>query len=192
MLKVESVAKEVKSLSVLAKPDKTCYRIGESFDPTGMKIILNYSGSSSPVLLKEGQYTYAPTGKLTASVTRIYITFRGLTAEIPVEVNATGVPTEITTEPEETSRDIPVYTDPPVSTEEEETNPPEPISTPDETSSPLTVPPQTTPVSTGGSSSGGKTQGGGIDTIMVMWIVVIAVIFIGLVILIIYYKRHFT
>ena len=205
-LTVKVRAKAVKSISVLTPPAKTSYRAGESFDPSGMKIVLNYSDSSvSPVILPESYYTYAPTGKLTAADNAIYVSFRGQTAKVDITVTGSTTPA-VTTAPESSS----TGTDPltPDSSQGSETaTPPSESSDPFDTGSePGPVDDTNSPdesgnedVSSAVASSGDETtksskrsKTGGIDTIMFLWIGIIVLIVIALVLVIIYYKRHFT
>ena len=188
-------AKKVKSLSILSAPTKTVYRIGETFDPAGMKVLLNYAeNGSTPVIVPDTAYSYAPTGKLTAADTSIYISFRGLTEKVDIEVNASGVHVDDPVTSESATAAPPVTADPgtvessddvPGTSAPDYSEPVDPSSSEpagDETKSPSV---------TTKSSGGGKKQGG-FDTVMLLWIGIIALIVIALVLLIIYYKRHCT
>jgi hypothetical protein len=191
--KVSVKARKVKSISILSTPTTTVYRTGQSFDPTGLKLVLNYRDANvSPVLLHEGEYTITPSGPLDESVTKVYFSCRGHTVGVDVEVNLSGTHVE-TTAPAQTSAPItqPPDTDSGSDTEQgpdtgteppEESTPGTPeVSTADQ--SPVTG---QTPETTGGSSDNGP------DSVLILWIVVISVIAVGIVVLIIYYKRHFT
>ncbi|MCR4682800.1 MAG: bacterial Ig-like domain-containing protein [Clostridiales bacterium] len=202
-------AKAVKSISLLTQPAKTVYRAGESFDPSGMKVVLNYIDSSvSPVILPESYYTYAPTGKLTASDSAIYVSFRGQTVKVDITVTGTGTV--------ETTSGGSVTTAPDVTTapgdetgtgpDETGTNPPDTQPGPEESSSyvdpgSVTRSPEDSSASEPGGTTSANEQTTGksgtgtkktVDTIMILWIGIIVLIAVALVLVIIYYKRHFT
>ena len=60
------------SLAVTTNPNKMDYIVGESFDPTGMVVTVTYTDGSQKIV---NNYTYAPTGALTAQDTTITISF---------------------------------------------------------------------------------------------------------------------
>ena len=74
-------------LELVAQPNKTSYRIGEVFDPTGLevKVILD-NGSENVVALEN--LTFEPEGPLTQDQTEMAITVRyeGLTLTVPIRV----------------------------------------------------------------------------------------------------------
>ena len=72
-------------LELAAQPDKTAYRIGEAFDPTGLevKVILD-NGSEQSVALEN--LTFAPEGPLAEDQTEITVRYGELTLTIPIRV----------------------------------------------------------------------------------------------------------
>ena len=202
-------AKAIKSISLLTPPAKTVYRAGESFDPSGMKVVLNYIDSTvSPVILPESYYTYAPTGKLTSSDSAIYVSFRGQTVKVDITVTGSGTAEttsggSVTTAPiETTAPGDETGTGP----DETGTNPPDTQPGPEGSSSyadpgSVTRSPEDSSASEPGDTTSANEQTTGksgtgtkktVDTIMILWIGIIVLIAVALVLVIIYYKRHFT
>jgi hypothetical protein len=189
-LPVSVIPAEVESVTVLSKPAKIIYNEGETFDPLGLVLVLNYTNPHlAPVSLPQDYYTCVPSTPLTATDTTIHVYFRGEDVKIeitviPEETSAeTTVPTEPTTDPTDTTETPPTddTTVPPVvTTDPTVTTPNAPSDDTDET----TRTPDVTTV--GGKDDGGNT------TLVVLWIVILSVIVIALVVLIIYYKRNFT
>lgn len=70
------------SIDVASKPTKMLYVAGEKFDPSGMVVNATYSDNSTKEL-KDGEYTYSPTGTLTENNTNITISYTdgGITRE---------------------------------------------------------------------------------------------------------------
>jgi len=67
---------ELVSLSITQAPNKTRYVVGDRFERYGMVVRANYSdGTSSPV----DNYSLSPSSALTASATRISVSFEGKT-----------------------------------------------------------------------------------------------------------------
>ncbi|MFA7032262.1 MAG: bacterial Ig-like domain-containing protein, partial [Bacilli bacterium] len=60
------------SIAATSQPSKTVYKIGESFDPSGMVITAYYDDSSSHAI---SEYVYSPDGPLSLSDTTITITY---------------------------------------------------------------------------------------------------------------------
>ena len=69
-------------VDVASKPTKELYVAGEKFDPSGMVVNATYSDNSTKEL-KDGEYTYSPTGTLTENNTNITISYTdgGITRE---------------------------------------------------------------------------------------------------------------
>ena len=70
------------SIDVASNPTKMLYVAGEKFDPSGMVVNATYSDNSTKEL-KDGEYTYSPTGTLTENNTNITISYTdgGITRE---------------------------------------------------------------------------------------------------------------
>lgn len=70
------------SIDVASDPTKMLYVAGEKFDPSGMVVNATYSDNSTKEL-KDGEYTYSPTGTLTENNTNITISYTdgGITRE---------------------------------------------------------------------------------------------------------------
>lgn len=172
----------VKDISVALQPDKMSYFVGEKFDPAGMKLVLTYEDPSiAPVIVPDGAYTVSPSGALTATDTYVQISFRGLTANLNINLSG-GIIPPVTTESTQPTTDNttnvpPITNTPPVTTT------PSDISSPTNPAVTTSPAPHTAPVTSGG---------GGINPMLILWIVIIAVIMIALVALIIFYKRNFT
>lgn len=62
------------SIDVASNPTKMLYVAGEKFDPSGMVVNATYSDNSTKEL-KDGEYTYSPTGTLTENNTNITISY---------------------------------------------------------------------------------------------------------------------
>ena len=93
---------KLESLAVKKPPNKTTYKSGESFDPTGMVVEASYGfGLTSEVT----GYTVTPT-VLTDGVTEVTITYTEgratKTASTPVTVEKVLVSIEVTTPPTKT------------------------------------------------------------------------------------------
>ncbi|MCR5249593.1 MAG: carbohydrate-binding domain-containing protein [Lachnospiraceae bacterium] len=69
----ENAASELISISINKAPSKTVYRVGESFDPTGMTVSANYSDSKDNRLVTD--YDWSPSGALSLSDTVIIISY---------------------------------------------------------------------------------------------------------------------
>lgn len=188
-LPINVIPAEIESVTVLSKPAKLVYNEGETFDPLGLVLVLNYTNPYlAPVSLPQDYYTCVPSTPLKATDTTIHVYFRGEDVKIgitviPEETSAeTTIPTEPTTDPTDTTETPPTddTTVPPVvTTDPTVTTPNAPSDDSDETT-------RTPDVTTVGDDDGGNT------TLVVLWIVILSVIVIALVVLIIYYKRNFT
>ncbi len=79
-------------ITVTAQPAKTVYEEGECFDPAGMEITAAYSDGSSKQVT---DYTWAPSGALTADDTVITVSWQGMNVQLAITVNqAQPQPTE--------------------------------------------------------------------------------------------------
>lgn len=97
-----SSSPRMESLSVTTPPNKTVYKSGEAFDPTGMIVTANYGGSlTSPVT----GYTVSP-AVLTDGVTEVIITYTEgrvtKTTSLAVTVNKVLTGISITKQPTKT------------------------------------------------------------------------------------------
>ena len=77
------VEKTLERIEVTTNPNKTAYEEGEKFDKTGMVVTAVYSDNSRETVT---DYTYAPTGSLTANDKRVIITYKGKTTTISISV----------------------------------------------------------------------------------------------------------
>ena len=59
-------------IELSSNPDKLNYVVGESFDPTGMKVIAHYKDGSTAVVTG---YTFDPAGALKASDTKVTVSY---------------------------------------------------------------------------------------------------------------------
>ncbi len=190
---------EVENLLVSRHPAKTVYEIGESFDPTGIELLLIYKEVTlMPQRVPEGYFTFSP-AVIEADTDKIVFEFRGLTVECPITVNGgTTTPADTTdpitppdttpeetttpdTPPEQTTEPVPPETSDPAGT----TAPEDPTTAPEQSSSPEN-PDTTEPDETTDAGSEGPTS------LLGLWIIIIAIIIAMLIALIIYYKRNFT
>ena len=77
------VEKTLERIEVTTNPNKTAYEEGEKFDKTGMVVTAVYSDNSKETVT---DYTYTPTGSLTANDTKIKITYKDKTATVTITV----------------------------------------------------------------------------------------------------------
>lgn len=75
------------SIDVASNPTKELYVAGEKFDSSGMVVNATYSDNSTKEL-KDGEYTYSPTGTLTENNTNITISYTdgGITRETEISI----------------------------------------------------------------------------------------------------------
>lgn len=71
-LVLSACGKTLESVEITSAPAKTVYTVGEKFDPTGMKVSAVYSDASKEEVT---DFTYAPSGALTAEDTVITVTY---------------------------------------------------------------------------------------------------------------------
>ncbi len=189
-IEVTVTPEEVERLMISRDPDKIVYDIGDTFDPTGIELLVIYKDRNVLPQSVPADYFSCNTTLITASTTEIVFEYRGLKVALPITVNGVTT-TEETTDPivppvtaevttEETTAETTAESTTEITTEgttEEET--PGVI---DQTTSPDTGD-ETTDV----GDNTGKT-----NVLLYLWIAIIAIIIIALIILIIYYKRNFT
>lgn len=90
------------TLTVTQEPTKLTYKEGEHFDPSGLEMSVTYSDGS---VMEVAAYDYSPKGALTSDVTKITVTYEGLTAEIPITVEEVALRIEVTTNPDKSVYD---------------------------------------------------------------------------------------
>jgi len=87
----DPVTKTLTKIQITKQPTKTSYKIGETFDPSGMKVVAVYSDGTQQEVTN---YTYSPSGQLTVNDKKIIITYREgniqKTAEVNISVSETG------------------------------------------------------------------------------------------------------
>lgn len=71
---VEVVVAKVKEIKITSQPDKTDYKVGNTFDPTGLCVTAYYENGKSK---ETNEYTYSPNRTLTQEDTEIVITYTG-------------------------------------------------------------------------------------------------------------------
>ena len=71
------------SISVEKNPTKMSYYVGETFDPTGMEVVANYSNGKKVAV---SDYTIDKTGALTAEDKTITISYQNLTTTLTINV----------------------------------------------------------------------------------------------------------
>lgn len=172
----------IAKIEIGSAPNKTIYRVGEKFDPTGMTINGTYAdGSVIPIPVSE--CIILPTGYITADDNMVTVEFRGKTATMNITVDGSLPP--VTTEPSVSDTEPPVTTEPSVSdteppvTETETTKREETTRTPESSSEPS---PETT-------NNGKKPSPASPLTIIFICLILFVVAL--LVVLFIYYRRHF-
>lgn len=175
----------IAKIEIGAAPDKIIYRIGEKFDPTGMTINATYAdGSVIPIPVSE--CTILPAGYITAEDTMITVVFRGKEATMNISVDNT-LPPE-TTEPPVSDTEPPVSdTEPPVS--DTTTEPPvtetETTKREETTRAPITS--DNSPETTNGNGKKPSST----SPLTIIFICLILFVVALLVVLFIYYRRHF-
>ncbi len=78
---------KIDRLEVARDPAKKSYKPGEAFDPSGM-LLTAWAGESSMTV---EDFDYSPKGALTEDDDHITITYRGVTLEYPISVNADSI-----------------------------------------------------------------------------------------------------
>lgn len=78
---------KIDRLEVARDPAKKSYKPGEAFDPSGM-LVTAWAGESSMTV---EDFDYSPKGALTEDDDHITITYRGVTLEYPISVNADSI-----------------------------------------------------------------------------------------------------
>ena len=83
--------KTLSRIQITNQPTKTSYKIGETFDTTGMKVVAVYDDGTQQEVTN---YTYSPSGRLTVDDKKVIITYvEGnieKTAEVNISVSTTG------------------------------------------------------------------------------------------------------
>ena len=173
----------IAKIEIGSAPNKILYRIGEKFDPTGMTVNATYA-DGTVIQIPVSECTILPAGYITADDTIVTVAFRGKTATMNITVDNT-LPPETTeppvseTEPPVSDTEPPITTEPPV-TETETTKSDETTKSPDSSS-------QTSPETT--KNNGSKPASS--SPITIIFICLILFVVALLVVLFIYYRRHF-
>lgn len=79
----------VGTLTILMNPLKLQYNVGETFDSTGMVVVIQYSNGTRKAL-GDGDYQLVVSNPLTAADTTVTITYFGATAGIPITVGSSA------------------------------------------------------------------------------------------------------
>ncbi len=213
-IEITVAPEEVVNLVIARTPAKTEYEVGETFDPTGLELLLIYKNwSIVPQSVPTGYYTITPS-VIAEDTTEVIFEYRGLKASFAISVNGVTTPPEQTTEPTppDTTPEPPITDPQPPITTEITTSPDDPTTTepiittePDNSTEPggtsditdiTTVPDESSDITTGveeNTTGDGSEQGGKkVSSLLVLWIVIIVIIIAALVALIIYYKKNFT
>ena len=87
----------VTGISITKEPTKTTYKAGEKFDPTGMKVKVNYNTGDSPEIEDGKGCEFTPT-TIASNTTSVTVTCEGHTASQKIAVNGSiGTDSKITT-----------------------------------------------------------------------------------------------
>ncbi|MBP5270332.1 MAG: bacterial Ig-like domain-containing protein [Clostridia bacterium] len=172
---VDVLPKSVRRITAVTPPALTEYKSGDFFNPAGLTVRVEFA-DGTVADLPDDYYTIDVIRPLSEGDTMINLIFRDAMLAIPITVTSTETGTETTasvTEPE-------VTTDTITDTGTTDTVP--------------VTPPGTTAVSPSITTvSGGETSGcGRINTIMLLWIIIIVIIFAAIIGLIVYYRHNFT
>ena len=89
------------SIEIVTNPDKTTYKVGEKFDPTGLEVLANFEDDTTALIT---DFTYTPDGELTKDDTIVTISYtkNGVTKETNIEIS---VKSEEVKETEDTGDD---------------------------------------------------------------------------------------
>lgn len=170
-------------IEIGSAPNKILYRIGEKFDPTGMTVNATFAdGSVIPIPVSE--CAILPSDYITADDTTVTVMFRGKSATMNISVDGNLPP--VTTEPPVTETDPPVSdTEPPVS------NTQPPVTDTDTTKREETTrTPSTSEQSPETTKDNGKKPAS-TSPLTIIFICLILFVVALLVVLFIYYRRHF-
>ncbi|MBQ7566788.1 MAG: S-layer homology domain-containing protein [Oscillospiraceae bacterium] len=85
---------QLTSIAVTTMPRKTAYTAGEAFDPNGMTVTATYENGAAAEI---ADYTYAPARELTAEDTLVTVSYGGMTATVPITVEASSAPQQTVT-----------------------------------------------------------------------------------------------
>ncbi len=196
-IEITVIPSEVENLLISRNPVKTVYEIGESFDPSGIELLLIYKDRALiPQTVPSEYYTFSP-AVITAETRSVVFEFRGLTVELPISV----IGSSVTTPPVNTD---PITTDPITTTTPDNTTDQNGTDQTTADSDDITDPPETPGVSDittspdyPSTSDSSTTEPGDDDdksgfSLLTLWIIIIIIIIAMLIALIIYYKRNFT
>lgn len=91
-----TVTKKVTSVVVDSKPNKTEYRVGEKFDPTGLKITATYEdNTSNKVDITAENATWNPSAEIPKGTTKVTVTYGGYSFNVDITmVNAVYIEAE--------------------------------------------------------------------------------------------------
>lgn len=76
----------ITKFEIVTPPDKTAYKVGETFDPTGMVVQATYNDGRSVETISTADLTFTPNGALTAGTTVIKITYKTASVEQAITV----------------------------------------------------------------------------------------------------------
>lgn len=82
---------KLNGISLNRMPNKTIYKVGEQFDPTGMQINLNYSDGSQKILAQG--FSYSPVSFTKDGTKTITVSYEGKTCTFNVQVYKATAPT---------------------------------------------------------------------------------------------------
>ncbi len=178
-LKVTVNPSIISKLLITTPPTKTTYKSGEYFDPAGMIVKATFANGVT-VTVPSDMYDVSHTGTLSATDSVVTISFRGKSAPLTISVDGeivTTPPTIETTTPEDS-----ITTPEPItSPKDPETNPPTSETTTRDNGDETTTDPDATTQAPKPSNTG----------IKILFICLILFIVALVVVLIIYYRRHF-
>lgn len=176
--------KVIAKIEIGSAPDKIVYRIGETFDPTGMTVNATYA-DGSVVSVPLSECTILPAGYITADTTTVTVVFRGKEATMNISVDGNLPP--VTTEPPVSDTEPPVSdTEPPVS----DTTTEAPVTTETTKREETTRTPITSDDSPETTKDNGKKPAS-TSPLTIIFICLILFVVALLVVLFIYYRRHF-
>ena len=74
----------VESIKVYSKPDKMSYYYGDSFDPTGMTLLVTYSDSTTKII--DSGYSVSPEKFTKTGSQKVTVTYGGKQTTLTVKV----------------------------------------------------------------------------------------------------------
>lgn len=91
---IQSGGIQLESIAITTQSNKTRYKAGDAFDPTGMTVTATFTDGST-VLVSAGGMTYDPSGPLAATDTEVTASFtfggKTMTAQQPITVAPTTI-----------------------------------------------------------------------------------------------------